>query len=458
MSAILVSTSPQRPDDVVSREPVTDPAEVAAAAERGRSAGRSWWAQGAFARSAALDAVGRALGDNAAELEDLIVREVGKPRTEARGEVARARSIVAYYAQAALLRTGDVLPPSGPGMLLTERRPLGVVGLITPWNFPAAIPLWKSVPALAAGNAVVLKPSTDGMAVARLLGEILGKALPEGLFQLVPGGRDTATALIDTVDGVSFTGSTEVGRQVSARASARGIPVQAEMGGQNAAIVLPDAPVEQTAQLLAGAAMGFAGQKCTSTRRIVVVGEPEPLTGALLAAVGDLEVGDPALTSTVVGPVIGAGAAAAVLEAADLVRVAGGQVVTGREAPAAGSFVSPVVVRGVPAEHEVNQRETFGPIVSVIPAGSVADAVRIADGVEQGLVTSVHGRDLGPLLDVAREVTTGMIKINAPTTGVDFHAPFGGEKDSSSGPREQGLAALDFYSSTRTITLAPPPA
>ncbi|NKQ57712.1 aldehyde dehydrogenase [Amycolatopsis sp. K13G38] len=454
----LVSRSPQQPGDVVTKEPATEPAAVAAATRRARAAAREWWSQGAFARAAALNAAARGLAEVAGELEDLIVREVGKPRAEARGEVARSRSIVDYYAQVALLRTGDVLPPGGAGLLYTERRPHGVAGLITPWNFPAAIPLWKALPALAAGNAVLLKPATPALACARLLESVLAAALPAGLFQLVPGGRETATALIDAADVVSFTGSTLVGRQVSARASARGIPAQAEMGGQNAAIVLPDAPVEHTAGVLAGAAMGYAGQKCTATRRVIVVGDPAPLTEALLAAVRELKVGDPAELSTVVGPVIGDDAVAGVRAAAAKVHEAGGEVLTGWSVPAEGSFAAPTVVRGVPAEHVVNQEETFGPITSILPAASVEEAVRIANGVSQGLVTSVHGRDLGPLLAVTRELDTGMIKVNAPTTGVDFHAPFGGEKDSSAGPREQGLAAVDFYSSVRTVTFAPPPA
>ncbi|MEU1301676.1 aldehyde dehydrogenase family protein [Streptomyces shenzhenensis] len=454
----LISRSPQQPGDVVTKETATAPEAVAAAAVRARAAAREWWSQTPQNRAAALGAAARGIAGVAGDLEDLIVHEVGKPRAEARGEVARARSIVDYYAQVTLLRTGDVLPPSGPGLLYTERRPHGVAGLITPWNFPAAIPLWKSLPALAAGNAVLLKPATPAMACARLLESVLQSALPADLFQLVPGGRDTATALIDAADVVSFTGSTAVGRQVAGRASARGVPVQAEMGGQNAAIVLPDAPVEHTAEALVGAAMGYAGQKCTATSRIIVVGDPGPLTEALLAVVRRLPVGDPDDLSTVVGPVIDDTAVTAVRDAARRVRDSGGDVLTTWEVPAEGSFAAPVLVRGVSAQHPVNQEETFGPIASLLTAPSAEEAVRIANGVGQGLVTSVHGRDFGPLLAVAGGLDTGMIKVNAPTTGVDFHAPFGGEKESSAGPREQGLSALDFYSSVRTITLAPPPA
>jgi acyl-CoA reductase-like NAD-dependent aldehyde dehydrogenase len=458
VSEVLSSLSPQRPDDVVVSETAADGAGVTAAVLRARTAGREWWSGGALARSAALAAVSRGLAVVATELEDLIVREVGKPRTEARGEVARARAIVDYYAQVALLRTGDVLPPSGQGLLYTERRPHGVAGLITPWNFPAAIPLWKALPALAAGNAVVLKPSTASLGCARLLEEVLGQDLPTGLFQVVAGERETATALIDAVDVISFTGSTGVGKQVVVQAAARGIPAQAEMGGQNAAIVLPDAALEHTAGILAGAAMGYAGQKCTATRRVIVVGDPRPLTEAFLAAVRGLSVGDPDDLATVVGPVIAATTVAAVRDAARRTEASGGEVLRGSAPVGDGSFVEPTVLRGVPASHAVNQDETFGPIASVLSVDSLDEAVQVANGVGQGLVTSVHGRDVSQLLAAVAGLDTGMIKVNAPTSGVDFHAPFGGEKDSSAGPREQGLGALDFYSSTRTVTFAPAPA
>ncbi|MFB9832309.1 aldehyde dehydrogenase family protein [Actinoallomurus acaciae] len=456
MPDMLVSHSPQQPDLVVAEAAATTPSQVVEAVARAREAARHWSATGGPGRCNALRQVSRALAARSQELEDLIVTEVGKPRGEARGEVARTLAIVDYYAQAALLRVGEVLPPNGTDLLYTERRPHGVVGLITPWNFPAAIPFWKAMPALAAGNAVLLKPSTAALGCARFLADLVAAHLPEGTVELVPGERETATAMIDLVDAVSFTGSTAVGRSVARRAAGRGIPVQAEMGGQNAAIVLPDAPIEATAVMLAGAAMGYAGQKCTATSRVVVVGDPAPLLEALEAAVKSLPVGDPGDERTVAGPVISSAAAAAVEDAAARVTRDGGLLVRGSGVDSAGHFVAPTLLWGLSASHPLNQEETFGPITSVLPVESAQEAVAVANAVAQGLVSSVHGRDVGRLMSVVRGLDTGMIKVNAPSSGVDFYAPFGGEKDSSVGPREQGATALEFYTSSRTVTIASP--
>jgi aldehyde dehydrogenase (NAD+) len=451
--------------DVVAEAPEATVADVAAAAAKARDAQRSWWDAAAPVRAAALAAAATALRARVGEAADLVVREVGKPIGEATGEVARGIAILDYYAQASYAALGDTLPPSAPGLLYTERRPHGLAGLVTPWNFPIAIPLWKAAPALAAGNGVLLKPSPDATGIAVWLGELLARVLPDGLVQVLPGAAATGQAVLDAVDVVSFTGSAAVGRQVAIAAVTRGVPVQAEMGGQNAAIVLPDADPELAAGQIAAAAMGYAGQKCTATRRVVVIGGParvDAVTQALVAAVQALEPGDPGQAGVLVGPVIAAHARDKVLAAADAVGAAGGQVLHGGSSPEPvgdldGWYVTPTLVTGVDADHPVAQEETFGPLALVQPAADLAEALRLAEGVRYGLVTSVHGRDLGGLLAAVRGVQTGLVKVNAPTTGVDFWAPFGGERDSSYGQREQGLAALDFYASTRTVTLAAHP-
>jgi aldehyde dehydrogenase (NAD+) len=370
-------------------------------------------------------------------------------------------AILEYYAQASFAALGATLPPAGPGLLFTERRPHGLAGLVTPWNFPLAIPLWKAAPALAAGNGVLLKPSPDATATALWLGELLAGALPEGLVQVLPGGAETGQAVLAAADVVSFTGSVAAGRQVAGEAVARGVPVQAEMGGQNAAIVLPDAGAGPTATLLAAAAMGFAGQKCTATRRIVVIGSAArvgDVTDALVAAVRALTLGDPAEAGVQIGPVISEQARCKVLAASQGAVAAGGRLLHGGPALGAdGWYVTPALLGGVGPAHPVVQEETFGPLAVVQPAADLGEALQLAEGVRYGLVTSIHGRDLGQLLTAVRGVGTGLVTVNAPTTGVDFWAPFGGERDSSYGQREQGMAALDFYASTRTVTLAPHP-
>jgi alpha-ketoglutaric semialdehyde dehydrogenase len=454
---MLQSRSPQRPDDLLLEAEETGADAVAAAVQRAREAGAAWAAAPALQRSAALIAAAEALEAAAGEVTGLMVREVGKPVTEARAETARGVGILRYYAQQALDPDGETYPgPSPAALLLSRRRPRGVAGLITPWNFPVAIPLWKTAPALAFGNGVVLKAASEATALALRLADLLAPALPEGLFQVVPGSAATATALIERADCVSFTGSVEVGRLVAAAATARGIPCQAEMGGLNASIVLPDANPERAAATIAGAAMAYAGQKCTATSRAIVVGDSAPFTEALVAAVRGLAVGDPAEERTVVGPVINQPARRAVVEAAEEAAAAGGRILAGGGAgDGAGWFVAPTLVDGLPPTARLAQEEVFGPIAVVLPAADEDEAVAIANGVRYGLVGSVFTRDLDRALTLAARLDTGMIRVNAPTSGVDYLAPFGGEKDSSFGPREQGKAARDFYTSTRTITILP---
>jgi aldehyde dehydrogenase (NAD+) len=451
----LVSRSPQRPDDLVVEVEEAGAETVAGAAEQARAAAGRWAATPALERSAALGAAADALAGAAAEVTDLMVREVGKPVAEAGAEVARGVGILRYYAQQALDPDGETYPgPAPAALLLARRRPRGVAGLITPWNFPVAIPLWKAAPALAFGNAVLLKPSPDATGLALRLAGLLAQALPDGLFQVLAGGAGTGEALLDQVDCLSFTGSVVVGRQVAVAATERGIPSQAEMGGLNASIVLPDADPERAATVVAGAAMGYAGQKCTATSRAIVVGDPGPFTEALVAAVRELAVGDPAEKSTVVGPVITEQAMRRVAEAAEEAAAAGGRVLTGGKAlNGKGWFVAPTLVDSLGPDARLAQEEVFGPIAVVLAVADEDQAVAVANGVRYGLVGSVFTRDLDRALGLAARLDTGMIRVNAPTSGVDFHAPFGGEKDSSFGPREQGKAARELYTSTRTVTV-----
>ncbi|MBO4207505.1 aldehyde dehydrogenase family protein [Micromonospora echinofusca] len=463
MSGLLRSSSPHRPADLVTETRAVTPAEVRALAEQARTAQAGWRREGPGPRSAALLAAAARLRDRATSATDLVVREVGKPVTEARAEVGRSVAILEYHAQACFAGTGELLPStlpaSQPGLLYTERRPRGVAGLITPWNFPLAIPLWKAAPALATGNAVLLKPSPEALACADLVAELFDGLLPAGLLRVVPGGPETGRAVVEVSDVVSFTGSAAVGAQVTVEAARQGRPVQAEMGGQNAAIVLPDADLDQTATMLANAAMGFAGQKCTATRRIIVVGDPRPFTDALVAAVEAVRVGDPTDPTVAVGPVVTAAARDRVHRAVAAARSVGARLLTGDTGPLPGDghFVAPVLVDRLDPTHPVAQEETFGPLAAVLPAPDLTSAVELANRVRYGLVASVHGRDVTGLLRAVQALDTGLIRVNAPTTGVDFHAPFGGEKASSYGPREQGTAAADFYTSLRTVTFAGPP-
>ncbi|MGW2367377.1 aldehyde dehydrogenase family protein [Streptomyces sp. NPDC001667] len=449
----LLSHNPADPHDIVTEVPAPGAAAAVESVERARAAQPGWLLAGAAARSSALSAVATAVEAAAGELAALAVREVGKPLAEARAEVARTAAIWRYYAQAPYEPAGAVHETAGgPGLLLTRRRPYGAAGLITPWNFPFAIPSWKAAPALAVGNTVVLKPAPEATACARRLAEIVQQAVPADVFTLVTGGATEGNAVLTAADVVSFTGSTAVGGAVTRAATARGIPVQAETGGLNAAIVLPDADIERAAAHIAAAVAGYAGQKCTATSRVIAVGAAlGPLREALAEALRALPVGDPADPATVCGPLVSGRARDRFDEA-----LSGASVLAAGTAPEGpGWYAAPTVVEKVPGNHQLLTEEVFAPVAALLPADDLPHAVRISNAAPYGLVTSVHTAALEAALHGLDRLDTGMIRVNAPSTGVDFHLPFGGTKASGHGPREQGRAALDFYTSSRTYTLAP---
>src|SRR5258706_2229795 len=453
----FTSVNPHDPADVIGEWQAAGADGADAVVGRAMDAAPPWADPPGATRAKALSAAASALEQRAADIPDLVIGEVGKPVSEARGEVARAVAILRYYAQAALAPDGQTLPAAQPDQLLLARHvPVGVTALITPWNFPVAIPLWKAAPSIAYGNATVLKPASAAAATALALSEIVGPHLPVNVFQVVLGGAETARALIDHQDvaAVSFTGSSAVGRDISARAAARGCRVQAEMGGQNPSVVLADADLDRAATTIAYAAMGYAGQKCTATSRVIVASQVyDRFRDALTAAIEALQVVDPFDEKTLVGPVIDARARSAALDA-----VAG----SGRRVPTSGTALDepgcylapPLGGLGGPAG-PLGTREVFAPAAALIRAGSPDEAVAIASSSRYGLVASVFTSDLARALRLTRRLDAGMIRVNAPTSGVDFNAPFGGSKESSYGPREQGQAARAFYTESRTVLIVP---
>jgi aldehyde dehydrogenase (NAD+) len=451
---VITSTSPHCPDDIVVSAPATEPAAVRAVAEAARKAQSEWLDAGAAGRAKALGQAADAVQAVAEELAALAVREVGKPLTEARAEVARSVAILRYYAQQPFDPVGATHNPSGQGLLFTTRRPRGLAGLITPWNFPFAIPLWKAAPALAYGNAVLLKPAEPATACALRLHELLAPFLPADLFAVVVGGAKTGQAVVEEAEVVSFTGSTAVGGTIVAAAARRGIPVQAEMGGQNPAIVLPDADLDAAARSIAAAVAGYAGQKCTATKRVLVVGDAAGFTESLVEAVRGMVIGDPAREDVTVGPVIDAAARDRVLAAAASVADAGGRLLTGATlAGEQGWYVAPALADGLPEDHLLERDEVFGPICSISSVATLDQAISRANSVQHGLVAGLYTRDLTGALEAVNRLSAGMIKVNAPTTGVDFYLPFGGVKASGYGAKEQGKAAVDTFTSIHTVTI-----
>jgi aldehyde dehydrogenase (NAD+) len=459
-AAEIVSVNPALPGDVVLRVPPAGGIDVDRAVVCAAAAAHGYAELPAASRGLALHGAADALEAESGALADLICREVGKPITEARGETARAVAILRFFAQVCLDPEGESFPSADArSLLVTRRAPRGVVGLITPWNFPVAIPVWKLAPALAYGNACVWKPSQLAPACAQRLYELLSPHLPADVLQLVQGDGETGAALVAhrRVAALSFTGSERVGRAVAVQLAERGAAAQCEMGGQNAAIVLADADVTAAAAMVASAAMGYAGQKCTATSRVICE-QPvhDAMREALLAAVAGLVVESPSDPSCQVGPLItGAardGALAAVSRAVD----DGARLIAGGSAQAGeGSYMQPTLLEVDEPGAEIAQTEVFAPVCVLLRAADADHAAEISRGVRYGLSTAVYTRDLDRVLSLSRSLDTGLVRINQPTSGVDLHVPFGGEKASGYGPREQGRAARDFFTSTRTVLISP---
>lgn len=441
----VVSLNPFRPSDAVGEWPLFAAQDLGAVLGQASKARRSWARSAATERSRALSAAASDLEAARDRITELVVREVGKPVGEAHGEVQRGIDILRYHAATILTPHGDVLPGSTPtGLEYTFRRPLGTVAVVTPWNFPVAIPLWKTVPALAWGNAVVLKPSSAALGVAMALTEILAPHLPEGLLACLPGEGEVVQSLLSSpeIHGASFTGSTRVGNLLIRQAADRALPLQAEMGGSNPSVVLADADVDRAAAVIASAAMGFAGQKCTATSRIIVEAPIyKEFKEALVARVLAMAVGDPALPDTVSGPVISREALNSALEA-----VAGsdGDVLTGGRETGEGYCLAPTLVE-VHEHDALLADEVFAPVAALVEAKDFQDALRLVNDTPFGLSAGLFTNDLARTLDFLVNAEAGMLRINAPTTGVDYWAPFGGLKSSAFGTREQGMSARDFY-------------
>ncbi|MGH7594628.1 MAG: aldehyde dehydrogenase family protein [Gemmatimonadales bacterium] len=454
--------NPSDPGDLVAQAPIGNTSEVDAAVTAAAAAFPAWRSLSGPARADALFRWGDAIAVRGDELAATMAREVGKPIGEAAGEVARAAVICRYYAGEAVREIGEVIPPQAADALqFTLRDPLGPVALITPWNFPLAIPLWKAAPALAFGNTVVLKPSEHSPRVSHLLAETaLAAKLPAGVFNVVHGDGSTGAALIahPQVRAISFTGSQGVGARVAATAAQRNVRAQTEMGGKNVVIVARDADLDRAAALTAAGAMRYAGQKCTATSRVIVerVVEAEFLA-RLEAAVAALPLGPVDDPGCAIGPLITAASKARIESA---LNAHGAQPVFGGQLPddaryQTGNWFAPRGIRFQGADDPLALTELFGPVLGILVADDLDHALTMANATPFGLSASLFTRDLRSALTYVRRINVGLVRVNGDTTGVDPHAPFGGTKGSSSGSREQGRAAREFYTEIRTVQIHP---
>ena len=455
--------SPGNLAQVLGTWPAGGPDAVAAAAAA-REAFGPWRRMSGPERGNRLYAIAAALEARADELATLAASEMGKPIGEARGEAARAVALFRYYAGEGSRAVGDVIPAQRADTLqYTVRVPLGVVGAITPWNFPLAIPAWKIAPALAYGNTVVFKPAEWSSLTAFRLVETIAAHLPEGVLNLVLGtGREAGAALVQSPDvaAVTFTGSGAVGQGIARTAIARGAKYQLEMGGKNPVIVAADADIDLAVELTLSGAMRSAGQKCTATSRAIVLASVrEAFTQALSARIRAMRPGDPLEADTYLGPVVSRPQYDKVLAAIGGGREAGARLVAGGEAAAPagreGYYIAPTLFDEVAPDTALFQEEIFGPVVGVTEARDLDEAIAFANAVRYGLSASVFTRNLETALRCVDELEVGMVRVNEETAGVELQAPFGGVKASSSHSREQGRAALEFFTHTRTVAIRP---
>ena len=454
--------NPSAHSDIVALAPVASAAEVDVAVAAAAAAFGSWRLQSGPARADALYRWGDAIAARGEELAQMMAREVGKPISEARGEVARATVICRFYAGEAVREVGEVIPAQAADALqFTLRDPLGPVALITPWNFPLAIPLWKAAPALAFGNTVVLKPSEHAPRISHLLAETaLAAQLPNGVFNIVHGDGTTGAALLahDQIRAVSFTGSQTVGSRIAMTAAQRNIRAQTEMGGKNVVIVAADADLDRAAALTAAGAMRYAGQKCTATSRVIVDRTVEnAFLERLATAVAALPLGPVTETKCAIGPVITPESHQRIETAlaANNAETLFGGVLPDEPLYRAGNWLAPRVVRFQAPTDALALTELFGPVLGVLVAADLDHAITMANATPFGLSASLFTSDLRSAMAYVRRIEVGLVRVNGDTTGVDPHAPFGGTKSSSSGSREQGRAARDFYTEIRTVQIHP---
>jgi acyl-CoA reductase-like NAD-dependent aldehyde dehydrogenase len=457
----LPDINPSDASDTIAEFPEGTVETAESAVAVARDAFPRWRSLTASARGALLYRWAERLDAQQEHLAQTMCREVGKPIAEARGEAARSVAILRYYAGEAVHPSGEVIPSQFENTLqFTVHEPLGVVGLITPWNFPAAIPLWKAAPALAFGNTVVWKASELSPLVSTLLARTASEAgLPPGVLNVLLGtGEIIGAALLEAkgIAAVSFTGSSQVGGYVAAVCARRGVRYQTEMGGKNCAIVLEDADLDRAALLTAGGAMRYAGQKCTATSRVIVARKIFPeFRKKLEEAIGQLPLGPVEDPKAAVGPLI----SEASRNRLERIRrdVVGGDIfelpIPSEDSFGRGFFYPPTVIYGASKNSRVASEELFGPVLVALEATDYEEAITLANRSRYGLSATLFTRDLQSALGYIDRIEAGLVRVNGDTTGVDPHAPFGGMKQSGSGGREQGTAALEFYTESKTIQI-----
>ena len=454
--------NPARKTESVGEFQTSTAEDATVAVEAARAALPGWANTPAPGRARVLFRALEIMGRRADEIARTITTEEGKPIGDAIGEVKRAMNIIEYAAGEGRRMFGYTTPSELPNTVAyTIKRPLGVVGIITPWNFPIAIPAWKIAPALICGNALVFKPASSTPLSAVMLVEVFEEAgLPPGVLNLVTGpGAQVGNALVENtgVNGISFTGSTEIGTDLYANSAQRLKKVQAEMGGKNAVILLADADMDKALGGIVQGAFGSTGQRCTATSRVIVEeGVYDQFMEGLIDRTSKLKIGDGIDPAMDVAPLSSQSQYDKVLEYIGVGTEEGAHLAYGGHGLTEGEYsegfyVEPTVFTDVSPDMRIAREEIFGPVLTVFKARNLEEAIQISNSVEFGLSSSVYTKDLTRAFEYINTVETGMVHVNAPTLGGEVHLPFGGLKASGVGQREQGTEAFDFFTETITV-------
>ena len=462
-SGEIENRNPSDVSEVVGRYAQASLAQLDDALSAARKAQAIWAGYGPEKCHDVLMAIGTEMMRRAPELGELLSREEGKPLAEGKGEVYRAGQFFTYYAAECLRLMGDTADSVRAGVEIDVRRePVGVVAVISPWNFPTATASWKIAPALAYGNAVVWKPANVTPASAVALTEIISRQdIPAGLFNLVMGaGREIGQKLVESpaLDAISFTGSVPVGRGIAAAAVQNFTKIQMEMGSKNALAVMDDADLDLAVSLALGGAFGGSGQKCTASSRLVVhEAVHDAFVEKLVAGAKAMKVGPALAEGTQIGPVVSEEQLNANLDYIELGKSEGAVLACGGERlsmETEGYYMSPAVFTGTTNDMRINREEMFAPIACVIKVGSYAEALEVVNDTEFGLTSGIVTRSIARATHFRRNARTGCVMVNLPTAGTDYHVPFGGRGNSSYGPREQGSYAAEFYTTVKTAYIA----
>lgn len=460
------SMNPANRNEIVGYLQLSEKVDLDLAVSAAKAAQISWKKLSGNARGDYLYKVANILERRLDEVAEVMTREMGKTFPEAKGETARGVAILRYYAGEGMRKVGDVIPATdNEALMFTTRVPLGVVGVISPWNFPVAIPIWKAAPALIFGNTVVLKPAQEAGVTAAKIMECFAEAeFPKGVINLVCGsGAIIGQGLAEHPDvkGISFTGSNEVGKKVGNAAFARGAKYQLEMGGKNPIIIAADADLDLAVDATISGGMKSTGQKCTATARVIVVRDVyEAFKDKLVAKVKQLKVGNGMDAGSWLGPCASERQMETVLSYIQKGKDEGAQLLCGGNRPQEnqlidGFYVEPTVFGGVTSQMTISQEEIFGPVLGLIQVDTLEDAIQTANDVMYGLSASIYTRNIGTMMSFIQDMDAGMVRINAETAGVELQAPFGGMKQSSSHSREQGQSAIEFYTNIKTIFVKP---